>query len=439
MSDQYPLSPTPARGTETRLPLPVVWLAVLACLYGLLLAVGLVGNGFKVASGGGDTAKSLFAFVSNPLAGLLLGIMATALVQSSSTVTAVIVGLVAHGSVDVPMAVPMIMGANLGTTVTNTIVCMAYMGRKVEFRRAFAAATVHDAFNVVAILIFLPLELLTGFLRHSAGWSASLLRNAEGGSWVNPVSLVTKPVERLIYNGEGKGLLGQLPFPSLIIGILIATIGLVLIFVSISAIGKMLKRVMQGRAERIFHAAVGRGPLAGIASGTVVTVLVQSSSTTTSLIVPMAGAGILKLEKIFPFTIGANIGTCVTALLASMAGGDNSALAHAALQIALVHLYFNLAATVVVMSIPWLRRLPIWAANAMAELAVRSRGMAIAYVLALYFGVPALILAVSMLFAPSTPESVESVPTSEPPASEPPASEPINTPALPPSAPSPLP
>ena len=75
--------------------------------------------------------------------------------------TSVIVGLVATGEVPVHTAVPMIMGANIGTTVTNTIVSLAHITRPQEFRRAFAAATVHDAFNFMAVAIFLPLEIIS--------------------------------------------------------------------------------------------------------------------------------------------------------------------------------------------------------------------------------------------------------------------------------------
>ena len=122
-----------------------------------------------------------------------------------------------------------------------------------------------------------------------------------------------------------------------------------MIFASITLLGTTLKKNLTGRAERIFHAAVGRGPISGIASGTIVTILVQSSSTTTSLIIPMAGSGVMRLKQIFPFTLGANIGTTITALIASLSGGD---YAEAALQIALVHLFFNVFATALIYGVP---------------------------------------------------------------------------------------
>lgn len=397
MNQQSPGSQSAASDGGAKAPqLMRAWLMVFICLYALLLAVGLVGNGFKVAAGGDEAAENMFAFAVNPLTGLFLGILATVLLQSSSTVTAVIVGLVASGVLPVPIAVPMIMGSNLGTTVTNTLICMAYLTRKSELRRAFAAATVHDFFNILAIILILPLELLTGFLEKTAQASAALLRGSDGTTFPNPIRMLTRPVENLFYSSNGGGLLGSLP--DIVAGILLAIIGLVLIIGSITFMGKLLRRVMQGRAERVFHAAVGRGPVAGVISGTVVTVLVQSSTTTTSLIVPMAGAGIIRLDKVFPFTVGANIGTCVTALLASMAGGKSPELALAALQIALVHLYFNLLATLLIMGIPWLRRLPPYFALSLALLAVRRRVLAISYVAVTYVIIPAFFLFLTLLF-----------------------------------------
>ncbi|MFP3345087.1 Na/Pi cotransporter family protein, partial [Halomonas sp. SIMBA_159] len=84
----------------------------------------------------------------------------------------------------------------------------------------------------------------------------------------------------------------------------------------------------------ILKSAIGRGPVHGIVSGSIVTILVQSSSTTTSLMVPLVGTGVLKVRDVYPFTLGANIGTCITALLAATAiSGDHAVFA---LQIALV-------------------------------------------------------------------------------------------------------
>jgi solute carrier family 34 (sodium-dependent phosphate cotransporter) len=160
---------------------------VVALLYLFLGGVKLLETGIKEL--GSDFTDTLFANVSSPLAGLFVGVLATVLVQSSSVTTATIVGLVASGVVDVATAVPMIMGANIGTTGTNTIVSVAHIRRSEEFRRAFAAATMHDFFNLIAVAVLLPLELLTRFLSRSAEAVATFIAggNGLGGSFESPI------------------------------------------------------------------------------------------------------------------------------------------------------------------------------------------------------------------------------------------------------------
>ena len=145
------------------------WLSVVLLviiLYVFLTSIDLISGSFKLM--GKDYAAGLFAYTSNPFSGLLTGLLATSLVQSSSTVTSLIVGLVAGGTITIEQAVPMVMGANVGTSITNTIVAMGHMTRSNEFQRAFAGATVHDFFNLMAVAVFLPLEIATGFL-HKPG------------------------------------------------------------------------------------------------------------------------------------------------------------------------------------------------------------------------------------------------------------------------------
>ena len=155
------------------------WVAIETLVYLLISYVGMIGAGFKGATKG--QASELFQFATNPFMGLIIGILATAMIQSSSTVTSIIVGLVA-GGLPVEMAVPMIMGANIGTTITNTIVSLGHVRKKKEFRRAFASATVHDFFNVMAVAIFLPIEILFHPLEKIGGYFAGLLVGGENVS-----------------------------------------------------------------------------------------------------------------------------------------------------------------------------------------------------------------------------------------------------------------
>lgn len=363
------------------------WAAVAFLIYLLICAVGMIGGGFKIATGG--HAEELFAFASNPFAGLVIGIVATALIQSSSTVTSIIVGLVA-GGLPVELAVPMVMGANVGTSITNTIVSLGHVRAKEEFKRAFAAATVHDFFNLLSVLIFLPLEMAFGLLEQMGGWLSNLFYGAGDSSMqsFNFVKTATAPVVNT-FKDITHSLGDQLG------GITLIFIGIILIFIAITMVGKLLKKLMVGKAKDIMHTAIGRGPLSGIASGTLVTILVQSSSTTTSLMVPLAGSGAFKLKEIYPFTLGANIGTCITAVLAATAVTGN---AQAALQIAFIHLVYNILGVVVIYGIPMLRNLPIIAAEALGKTAAENKFIALGYILGVFFVIPAICLGVSNQF-----------------------------------------
>ncbi|WP_219598591.1 Na/Pi symporter [Aeromonas salmonicida] len=363
------------------------WITVIALVYIILVAVGAVSHGFKGFSGGAEGAAQIFAFANNPFVALLLGILATALVQSSSTVTSVIVGLVA-GGLPIGMAIPMIMGANLGTTITNTIVSLGHIRDRAEFRRAFAAATVHDFFNLLAVFIFLPLELMFGLLQKSAEWLATLLVGSadlsmKGVDFMKPL---TAPALNLVDSA-----VAFLPGKSAAIATIV--IGILLILACVTYLGKVLQQVLVGRAKELLHKALGRGPLTGIASGTLVTIMVQSSSTTTSLMIPLAGGGVFSTRQLYPFTLGANIGTTITALLAATA--ISGAGAKLALTIALVHVLFNLFAVVLIYGVPFLRELPIKAAEGLARVGSENKLLALGYVAGLFFALPALMMVAS--------------------------------------------
>ncbi|MEN9226877.1 MAG: Na/Pi symporter [Thermostichus sp. HHBFW_bins_43] len=370
------------------------WLSVLALIYLLIVAVSVIGSGFKVALG--TQANALFAFATNPFLGLIVGTVATALIQSSSTTTSIVVGLVA-GGLPVATAIPMIMGANIGTSITNTLVSAGHVADKEEFRRAFSAATVLDMFNLIAVMIFLPLEILFHPLERLSLALGSVFVGEGSLSMkgLNFVGFATAPTAKLITGGTNF-------FPAPLNGILQILLGIILIFFSIYYVGKLLKNLLVGKAKDILHTAIGRGPLMGIASGTLMTILVQSSSTTTSLMVPLAGSGVFGLVEIYPFTLGANVGTCVTALLAATAVTGATALP--ALEIAVVHFLFNFLGVILIFGIPFLlgiqplRQLPVLGAEALAKAASEHKIVALIYVIGVFFLLPAVCLGISLLF-----------------------------------------
>ncbi len=351
------------------LPAPARSVLVVGLIYLFLVGVSSLEAGIKIM--GEDTQERLFSAVTNPIAGLCIGILGTVLVQSSSASTSVIVGLVASGALGVDDAVPMIMGANIGTTVTNTLVSLGHMRQSAEFQRAFAAATVHDFFNVLSVAILLPIELVTGVISSVAESISEVLVGSAGTEWKSPIKAwVKEPVSWL------KDLWGAVGVEGNVKGVLMVITGLLIVLLALSLITKNMRKLVAARVERSVNAILGKGGGAvAMLLGLVITIAVQSSSITTSILIPLAGAGVLTLKNAFPVTLGANVGTTITALLASLAASSPEALT-----VALAHTTFNVLGIAVVYLVPFARDVPIRGAETLARVAVERRTMAVVYV-----------------------------------------------------------
>lgn len=347
-------------------------LAVIGLLYLFVLSITLLGGSFKLA--GKEFAESIFSATSNPFVGLLIGILATAIVQSSSMTTSTIVGLVGTGFLSFESAIPMVMGANIGTTVTNLIVSLAHISRSAEFKRAFAGSVVHDFFNICAVIVLLPLQAYFNVIGESAKFIERLLDGYGGLEFSSPLSAVTKPVAKWLIHITGDT------------AWIAAILAMILLFVALRYIVVVMKSMVLAKVERFFHRYVFRTPILGLVLGIVLTAVVQSSSITTSLMVPLLGAGVVTLSQVFPYMMGANIGTTVTAFLASFVTGSPEAVS-----VAFAHLLFNVYG----MAIFWpLKRLPIWLAVKLAELTQKSKLIPILYIVVVFFLLPGIILLV---------------------------------------------
>ncbi len=344
-------------------------LTLLFLLYGFLVSIGLLSKAFTMFSGG--FVDGLIASASNPLLGLFVGILATTLVQSSSTTTSLVVAMVGSGSMPIHTAIPIVMGANIGTSVTNTLVSLGHLSHGREFERAFAASTVHDFFNIFAVVILFPLQVTTNFLGILAADMAEIFQEMGGLTFASPLKIVTGPA----VNGLTNALDGH-PWILLILALLIMAASLRYLVVA-------LKKIVLGRVEAFFDqtlfASAGRAMLFGL----LITVLVQSSSITTSLAVPLAGAGILTLVQIFPYTLGTNVGTTITAMLAALAVGEISAVT-----VAFAHLLFNICGIAVIWPIPAIRRIPLRLAGDFAAITANHRWLAVAYIAVFFYAVP---------------------------------------------------
>lgn len=325
---------------------------VLLCLYFFLLGLDLLGTGAKVM--GGCTAGELFGDDTNPVAGLMIGILATVFLQSSSTTTSIVVSLVGASSVSVSQGIYMVMGANIGTSVTNTLVAMGQMGDGDQLERAFAGATVHDMFNFLSVGVFFPVELITGYLRRLTGALVKNFETKDGTKWVGPIKKLVGPLTKKIIianknviKGVAKGgdcgdfypivcedpddptyatcsQVGLIACNSggacpaffqatatrrddQISGTTAFILGLVILFICLFGMVAILQRMMLDSSTRIIHKATSINGYLAILVGMGVTMVVQSSSIVTSSLTPLVGIGVLRLEEMFPLTIGANI------------------------------------------------------------------------------------------------------------------------------------
>lgn len=343
---------------------------LLGLLYLFFVSIALMSGAFKFFGKG--FAEQLFTTTADPFVGLLIGILATSLVQSSSTTTAMTVALAASGAVSLSGAIPIIMGANMGTSVTNTLVSVGHISRPSEFRKAFSASTIHDFFNLLAILILFPLQLMTDILGISARYLAALFQGVGGLSFANPLKMMTAPVVDMITTLSGKS------------GVIILIISLVLLFISLRYIVSNLKALIIGKVESFFNEKLFKNALRAMVVGLLLTIMVQSSSITTSLAVPLAGAGILTLRQILPYTLGANVGTTITAMLAALVTGSLTAIT-----VAFAHLLFNILGIIII----WpLKRIPIFLAETLAEWAIRSRWIPVLYIAIVFFLIPGAII-----------------------------------------------
>ena len=359
--------------TRGQLPALLKLAGILVFLYLFIVGIGAMGHSFKLF--GSEFSERILSTTASPIVGLFIGILATSLVQSSSTTTSIVVGMVAGGAISIQGAIPIIMGANIGTTVTNTIVSIGHIARKAEFRRAFAAAIVHDFFNIIAVAVLFPLELATGFLSRSASYLAALFEGVGGLTLGSPLVAATKPAIHFLAE-----LVGQQPVLLLILSVL-------LIFAMLAGIVKILRSLVLKRVSSFFDEQLFKTAARAFFFGVLLTALVQSSSITTSLAVPLVGAGLLSLRQIFPYTLGANVGTTVTAMLAALSTANV-----AAITVAFAHLLFNICGILLIWPIKKVRRLPILMAEFAAATAIKNRFLPLLFILLVFFIIPLILI-----------------------------------------------
>jgi len=411
---------------------------LICCLYFFICSLSFLSDSFRMVGG-----RSLGAFfknsdlLNNPIVGVMIGVLVTVLVQSSSTSTSIIVGLVA-ANVPVKTAIPMIMGANIGTSVTNTIVSFTQMQDRDEFRRAFACATVHDMFNWLTVILIVIVESATGFLETITAAMVTSLGDTSGNQKPPDfLKVLTNPFTKAIVKLDKKVLKGWAindpkyreanitiiksckeddscflfnmlgpqgaDIGDTSAGVILLVVSLAMLCGCLMGMVKLLNSLLGDKVKEAIKEGVnkdipiyGLGWLTGYLAmlvGAVLTVLVQSSSVFTSTLTPLAGAGLVSLERAYPLTLGSNIGTTSTSLLAAMAAGG--AHAQDSVQIALVHLMFNIIGIAIFYPIPFMRW-PISLAQTLGDATAKYRWFALVYLFGMFLVFPGFIFLLSL-------------------------------------------
>ncbi|KAK1175618.1 sodium-dependent phosphate transport protein 2B-like [Acipenser oxyrinchus oxyrinchus] len=446
---------------------------LLGFLYMFVCSLDVLSSAFQLV--GGKAAGDIFkdnAVLSNPVAGLVIGVLVTVLVQSSSTSSSIVVSMVSSGLLGVRSAIPVIMGANIGTSVTNTIVALMQAGERNEFRRAFAGATVHDFFNFLSVLVLLPLEVASGYLYYISQLLVDTFNLKSGEDAPDMLKVITDPLTKIIIqldksviNGIATGdpaarnkslikiwcktktivteknvtvpgvanctsaidcwtdgnftwtlknvsetinlekcdhIFANASLPDLVIGLILLALSLAVLCSCLILIVKLLNTMLKGQVARVIKKILNTdfpfpfswvtGYIA-IVVGAGMTFIVQSSSVFTSAITPLVGIGVISIERAYPLTLGSNIGTTTTALLAAMASPGET-LANS-LQIAICHFFFNISGILLWYPIPF-TRIPIRLAKALGDRTASYRWFAILYLLLCFFILPLTLFGLSV-------------------------------------------
>ncbi|KAJ7396455.1 hypothetical protein BTVI_145274 [Pitangus sulphuratus] len=375
------------------------FIMLLGLLYMFVCSLDVLSSAFQLV--GGKAAGDIFkddSVLSNPVAGLVIGVLVTVMVQSSSTSSSIIVSMVSSTLLTVRAAIPIIMGANIGTSVTNTIVALMQAGDRNEFRRAFAGATIHDFFNWLAVFALLPIEVVSGYLYHLTNVIVESFHLESGEDAPELLKVITDPFTKLIieldksvinaiatndesaknkslvkvwcvtetnvtlqnvtvpfpenctsldfcwtdgnttwtlknvtetdYISKCQHLFANSDLPDLAIGLILLALSLLVLCSCLIMIVKLLNSVLKGQVASVIKKTINTdfpfpftwlaGYLAMLA-GAGMTFIVQSSSVFTSAITPLVGIGVISIERSYPLTLGANIGTTTTAILAALA------------------------------------------------------------------------------------------------------------------------
>lgn len=353
-------------------------LLMVLAVFVFLLSVDLLISSLSVI--GNETVQGILSIATNPFISLFIGLVSTAILQSSSSSTSMIVAMVASGALELSHAVPMIMGANIGTTLTSNIVAISYIAHRKKFRKALTVATSHDFFNIMATSILFPLEYYYQFLSKSASFLAEILTIAKYEIAISQ-GITLSVIDKMLFTDWIMRLTGN--------NLIVLISSILLIILSIRWLSRLMIKQMIGNEREWFSHYIFKNSYKSFFWGGIVTAAVQSSSITTSLVVPVVASSQARFKRVFPFIIGANIGTTITALIAALFKNE------AAVSIAIAHFIFNMLGMFIFLPIRPLRRVPMRLAVKLGKATEKNLLIGFIYLVICFFLLPFLLILLS--------------------------------------------
>jgi solute carrier family 34 (sodium-dependent phosphate cotransporter) len=352
-------------------------LSILGTLILFLFALDLMISSLQHL--GANSVQTIIQATSNPFTGLFIGLLITAMIQSSSTTTAITVALVASGSLTLQSAVPIIMGANIGTTITSTIVSLGFINKKKEFKRAVAAGSYHCFFNFLTVAILFPLEYYYGFLSRLSTAAAHYFISISPDT--APTRFIGSPFTPVV------DYLVDLS-PS---GVILIVFSFALLFASILIFRKLISGLLKATSPENFSRFFFKNPLKSFSWGLVTTAAIRSSTITTSVVVPIVAKKIATLRQAAPFILGANVGTTLTAFIAATFNSNSLG----GISIAIAHFLFNIIGVLIFFPIPGLNLLPLKLASGLGDLTQKNRLAGFGFILITFFILPFALIYLS--------------------------------------------
>lgn len=419
-------------------------ISVLAHLTSFLLLsyvflVGLVLFGISTQVLGGCNSTILVGKSSNPVTAVMAGVLVTSLFQSSMISNICFGTLAIYSGIDVKTAFYLTMGANVGNSVTSSIVAISHIRDKSLLERAVAGSSVNTIYSFLTISIFLPLEILSGVLLR-LGNAIAPDSSSLNYAWRGLVGLIVHPVTDFLIIPNQSYLQGLMADPTVSCNsaypvtcvednatfetctagfiacnsangrcpvffhdgatmqkdmqyaALSMSIAIAAMLISLFGMVKLVNKSLINTPIEVIAKLSTHNNYALMLMGCGSSILLSSSSVTECAVMPLVATGILELEQMFPWCLGSNMGVAISNMFLAWSTGSNVYL-----QVAIANVFFNLFGTMIWYPFPYLREFPLHAALVVGIVTRYWRFVSIIYFAITFIVGPLLVLGLGNL------------------------------------------